>query len=81
MTFTEALSAVFNNDKRPRRHARAEARPEVNKSDGKKFVRIRIWEDRGYGPEVQYYFALDEGTAYQLTQGVVMVLAELKGIK
>ncbi len=79
VTFTEALSAVFNDDKRPRRYAKAEVKPEQNElSDKRWFCRITIWEDRGYGPEVQHQFAVDEGAAYQLAEGLVKVLAEIK---
>lgn len=79
MTFTEALSAIFNDGKRPRRYARAEVRPEQNEfTDKRWFCRISIWEDHGYGPEVQHQITVDEGTAYQLAEGLVKVLAEIK---
>jgi hypothetical protein len=63
---------------RPRRRGRAEANIERNQSDGRKFVRVKIWEAHPvHGPEVKVEHAIDEGTAFQLYERLRACLAQL----
>ena len=64
---------------RPRRMARAEAYIERNQSDGRKFVRIKVYQNHPtHGLLTVLERAIDEGTAFQLSEKLQECLNQLE---